>query len=64
MSSSVKCGCFHSAVAEALATAYSKEISNEICREASKTLVMLSVTSHVIPPHIIIISSCTTNYKI
>ncbi len=60
MSSSVKCGCFHSAVAEALATAYSKEI----CREASKTLVMLSVTSHVIPPHIIIISSCTTNYKI
>ena len=40
--SSVKCGRFHSSVAEALATAYSKEISNEICREASKTLVMNS----------------------
>ncbi len=41
-SSSVKCGRFHSAVAEALATAYSKESSNESCREASKALVMRS----------------------
>ncbi len=40
--SSVKCGRFHSAVAEALSTAYSKEISNEICREASKAIVMNS----------------------
>ncbi len=37
----VKCGRFHQA-AEALATAYSKEISNESCREASKTLVMMN----------------------
>ncbi len=35
-SSFVKCGHYHSAFAEALATAYSKEISNESCREASK----------------------------
>ena len=35
----VKCWRFHSA-AEALVTAYSKEISNESCREASKTIVM------------------------
>ncbi len=37
----LKCGRFHSAVAEALAlvTAFSKEISNESCREASKALV-------------------------
>ena len=35
----VKCGCFHSAT-EDLATAYSKEFSNESCREASKTLIM------------------------
>ena len=37
----VKCGRFHSAT-EALVTAYSKEFSNESCREASKTLVMRS----------------------
>ena len=35
----VKCERFHSA-AEALVTAYLKEISNESCREASKTLIM------------------------
>ena len=35
----VKCGHFHSAT-KALVTAYSKEISNERCREASKTLIM------------------------
>ncbi len=37
----VKCGCFHQA-AEALVAAYLKEISNESCREASKTLVMIN----------------------
>ena len=37
----VKRGRFHQA-AEALVTAYSKEISNESCREASKTLVMMN----------------------
>ena len=37
----VKCGRFHQA-AEALVTAYLKEISNESCREASQTLVMMN----------------------
>ncbi len=37
----VKCGRFH----QALATAYSKIISNESCREASKTLVMMNPVS-------------------
>ena len=39
------CGRFHSAVAEAWATAYSKETSNESCREASKVLVILVLDS-------------------
>ncbi len=40
-----ECGRFHSAAcsaAEALVTAYSKEIPNENCREASETLAMMS----------------------